>query len=137
MNLANEVSQILTEICTWAERSSVCIKEIASASGEQALGIEQISNSVTQLDSALQESATESGETSEEAQRMRERLSELDQLLTAFNFGDGESELPPVTPAKKPVARREVVSRPRKPLSRAERNAENLIPFDSKDFADF
>ena len=88
VNLANEVSQILTEICIWAERSSECVKEIASASSEQAQGIEQISTSVTQLDSALQESAAESGETSEEAVRMRSRLSELDRLLTAFNFGD-------------------------------------------------
>ena len=143
VNLANEVSQILTEICTWAERSSVCVKEIASASGEQALGIEQISNSVTQLDSALQESATESGETSEEAQRMRVRLSELDRLLTAFNFGENEIaiETPPValvTPVRKaPVSR--PVPRPRKAKQErpSERTAELLIPFDSKDFADF
>ncbi|MDX1924913.1 MAG: methyl-accepting chemotaxis protein [Pirellulaceae bacterium] len=139
VNLANEVSHILTEICTWAERSSVCVKEIASASGEQALGIEQISNSVTQLDSALQESATESGETSEEAQRMRVRLSELDRLLTAFNFGEDAtaSEPTPVTPVRKPPVSRPTAPRPRKPQERVDRNAELLIPFDSKDFADF
>lgn len=136
VNLANEVSQILTEICTWAERSSECVKEIASASSEQAQGIEQISTSVTQLDSALQESAAESGETSEEAIRMRVRLSELDQLLTAFDFGDE----PPVAaaPEKKtfksaPVRERE---RPRQG-SWTKRTADELIPFDSKDFADF
>lgn len=138
VNLANEVSQILTEICTWAERSSVCVKEIASASGEQALGIEQISNSVTQLDSALQESATESSETSEEAQRMRVRLSELDRLLTAFNFGKNEVEVPTAAPVKKTFAGRAVAIRSRvEKKPKTDRNAEHLIPFDSKDFADF
>jgi methyl-accepting chemotaxis protein len=134
VSLANEVSQILTEICTWAERSSECVKEIASASSEQAQGIEQISGSVTQLDSALQESATESGETSEEALRMRTRLSELDQLLTAFNFGDhsavlrGHSE-------RASGSRESKVRLRQKPQE--SRKAEQLIPFDSKDFADF
>jgi methyl-accepting chemotaxis protein len=125
VNLANEVSQILTEICTWAERSSVCVKEIASASGEQALGIEQISNSVTQLDSALQESATESAETSKEAQRMRVRLSELDRLLTAFNFGENEFETEPrsVTPEKKTTASRSSASY-RKSQERVDRNTQ-------------
>ncbi len=137
VNLANEVSQILTEICTWAERSSVCIKEIASASGEQALGIEQISHSVTQLDSALQESATESGETSEEAQRMRVRLSELDRLLTAFNFGDDDGGTP-LSPLKKTISNRVATIRPAiRKKKRVDRKAEHLIPFDSKDFADF
>ncbi len=134
VNLANEVSTILTEICTWAERSSECVKEIASASSEQALGIEQISRSVTQLDSALQESAAESGETSDEAIRMRVRLSELDQLLTAFKFGD---EVTKFARKQKPAKRSEL-TRNRPPAKRKQRrSAEDLIPFDSKDFADF
>ena len=139
VSLANEVSKILTEICTWAERSSECVKEIASASSEQAQGIEQISTSVTQLDSALQESAAESSETSEEAVRMRARLRELDQLLTAFHFGDEpptekvsvEKKTSWTAPTREPERERSrlAVSMPR--------SADQLIPFDSKDFADF
>ncbi len=136
VNLANEVSQILTEICTWAERSSECIKEIASASSEQAQGIEQISSSVTQLDSALQESAAESGETSEEAVRMRVRLSELDQLLTAFDFGDEPTVA--AMPEKKSFQSAPFRERERPRQERwTKRTADELIPFDSKDFADF
>ena len=134
VNLANEVSKILNEICTWAERSSECVKEIASASSEQALGIEQISSSVTQLDSALQESAAESGETSEEALRMRERLSELDQLLTAFHFGD--EEVPVLSRRAQPKTAAPERTRVPSNLKR-KRSADDLIPFDSKDFADF
>ena len=155
VNLANEVSQILTEICTWAERSSECVREIASASSEQAQGIEQISSSVTQLDSALQESAAESGETSMEAVRMRSRLSELDQLLTAFNFGDEPrlNEVPVKQSHTSASQSEHQVRLPEKPQSKtptrlsarvsasaialAKRNADQLIPFDSKDFADF
>ncbi len=153
VNLANEVSQILTEICTWAERSSECVKEIASASSEQAQGIEQISCSVTQLDSALQESAAESGETSEEAVRMRVRLSELDYLLAAFNIGEfdhqADANATAGTSHANPEASRSAEKAPSKASSRtATRTASNprailkrapdqLIPFDSKDFADF
>lgn len=137
VDLANVVSQILTEICTWAERSSDCVKDIASASSEQAQGIEQITCSVTQLDSALQESATESGEASEEAQRMRVRLSELDQLLKAFNFGDTDTSLETPTPTVNTRAHKVTQERRRNKPAKRPRQTEQLIPFDSKDFADF
>ena len=137
VNLAKDVSKILAEICIWAERSSDCVKEIACASSEQAQGIEQINISVTNLDSALQESTAESCEASNEAKRMRSRLKELDHILTAFKLGGVDKGLLRSRPTQKSGRKVNAKLLTRKKLTRRPRNAEQLIPFDSNDFADF
>ena len=68
---------------------------------------------------------------------MRVRLRELDQLLKAFNFGDTDTSLETPTPTVNTRAHKVTQERPRNKPAKRPRQTELLIPFDSKDFADF
>lgn len=138
VSLANEVSKILEEICSWAQRSSECVSEIAAASQEQAQGIEQISMAVGQLDSALQDSSHQCEETTAETKRMRELVSQLDELLSEFKFGGSEESQ---RQGSKPQDSSSAANRLAEPAYALAGStvvtAEQLIPFDSSDFGDF
>lgn len=146
VELASEVSQILKEICDWAERSSECVGEIATACAEQAQGIEQINGSVSQLDSTLQDSSRQSKDASGEAANMREIIAHLDELMSTFQLGSHESnslgkvpiatsELPDETvETDSPVEEIDAtVSLEPKPKP----TPEELIPFQVDDFGNF
>ncbi|MEM9367414.1 MAG: methyl-accepting chemotaxis protein [Planctomycetota bacterium] len=91
VSLANEVSGLLQEICSWAGRSRDSVKDIASACDEQAQGIEQINMSVSSLDSALQDSLEKCQGSNDEAARMRATVNELEATLSTFQFADREN----------------------------------------------
>lgn len=137
VSLASEVTEILEEICSWAERSSQCVNAIAVASQEQAQGIEQINVAVSQLDSALQDSSHQCEETSAEASRMRQLVAEIDQMLGEFRFNDDQS---PAENIASPSGETQTSKAPPASainLATAQKTAAELIPFDSADFADF
>lgn len=149
VELANEVSTLLNEICTWADRSTECVGEIASGCCEQALGIEQISSAVSQLDSAVQDSSQQCQQTSMEAIKTRALITDLDELLATFRFvksdysrdmtsihGDASSNShssEQVTDSDAPVYQGQL----HPSVSGNIATAEEMIPFDTKDFSDF
>ncbi len=88
VELANEVSSILNEICQWTERSGFWVEDISNACDEQAHGIEQISCAVGQLDSALHQTSTRSNQNSAEATAIRRIMTGLSELLATVKLID-------------------------------------------------
>ncbi len=86
--LATRTSRSFTEASTSSQRVGELISEIASASDEQALGIEQINKAVSEMDKVVQqnaanaeESASASEEMSTQAQQVREFAQELMEIV--------------------------------------------------------
>ena len=146
VELASEVSQILKEICDWAERSSECVGEIATACAEQAQGIEQINGSVSQLDSTLQDSSRQSKDASGEAANMREIIANLDELMSTFQLGNHEAfssnelQQPTSNLVEKSVATDTPCADSTAPVvleQKKKLTPEELIPFEVDDFGNF
>lgn len=75
-------------------KTAELVSEIAAASKEQAMGIQQISNALTDIDQATQQNATsaeESASASEEMRSQAERLSEFVSDLSALTEGKNTS----------------------------------------------
>ncbi|MCA9194090.1 MAG: methyl-accepting chemotaxis protein [Planctomycetales bacterium] len=153
VELATGVSKILTEICDWTERSNVSVSEIAATCNEQAQGIEQISQSVTQFDISLQESAEESRRMANEAVCMRERLVNLETILDEFRLVNctGSKQGAKTKPSSKnpesPGSSQRCSKKSKDQANRKKPNPGGIgvtealpaefTPFHSSDFADF
>ncbi|MEM1228419.1 MAG: methyl-accepting chemotaxis protein [Planctomycetota bacterium] len=149
--LANGVSELLEEICTWAQRSSQCVGEIASASNEQAQGIGQISSAVASLDGALQDSSIKCQESSSEAGKMRLMIEDLNSMLSTFRFmesanGDQDSmgfididrrDVVQVNDLSQSVGDRDPVSKVVASPALVSTRGEQLISFDEDDIQKF
>jgi methyl-accepting chemotaxis protein len=155
VNIATEVSQVLTEITGASEKVNTLISEIAAASNEQAQGIGQVNTAVAQMDKVTQqnaanaeESAAASEELTAQAEQMNGVVRELLQLVggatkaaqathqparqTAAPSGSQSLKRPP---AKQPAAARTAAKKP---------HPSTVIPLDeneqsegSGDFSDF
>ncbi|MDR2578913.1 MAG: methyl-accepting chemotaxis protein [Chitinispirillales bacterium] len=90
------------------------ITEIAAASNEQALGIEQVGNAVTQMNQVTQQNAANSEESASAAEELNSQASELSNLVGNFKLSSSASggkprsqnriALPAAKPAKTPPA---------------------------------
>jgi len=97
------------EVADSVGKSSELVDEIAAASQEQALGIEQVNKAVSEMDrvvqrnaSSAEESASASEEMSAQAQRLKEFVGELVTLVEGSNSTRTQKEPPP--PKGKPVS---------------------------------
>jgi len=77
-----------TQVVTSTARVGELVGEIAAASSEQALGIEQVNKAVSEMDKVVQQNASNAEESAEatermnaQAQQMRELVVELEHLL--------------------------------------------------------
>ena len=61
-------------------------REIAAASQEQSIGIEQVNQSVTQMDEVTQQNAALVEEAAAAAQSMQEQASKLAQVVSMFTL---------------------------------------------------
>ncbi len=98
--IAENLAACFGDIEQGSGRVTTLIKEIASATGEQALGVDQINTAVAQLDRATQQIAANSEElaaTGKELNTQSESLngmmSSMSRLITGGD-GDGESSRP-------------------------------------------
>jgi methyl-accepting chemotaxis protein len=84
------VSSSLTKIVESVEKASQLIGEIAAASKEQAQGIEQLNQAVTQIDHVTQSNAASSEEAASAGEELSAQATELTQMvsdLTAILLG--------------------------------------------------
>ena len=78
----------LGEIVTSVKRVADIIAEIAAASAEQTMGIDQVNESVTQMDHVVQSNAAETEELSSTAQTLATQAEQLRDLVGRFRTGD-------------------------------------------------
>lgn len=86
--LVNKSGQTLDEIVTSGKRVADIVTEIAAASKEQLVGIEQVNTAVTQMDQVTQTSAGQTEEMSRSSQSLVANAEQLRELVGRFNLGD-------------------------------------------------
>ena len=90
---AAQAGETMQEIVTGIQRVSDIVSEIASASREQSLGIVQINQAVTHLDSVTQQNAALVEETSAASAALQDQARQLASVAGAFklqsNGGNG------------------------------------------------
>lgn len=83
-DLATRAGQDMDEVVTSVTRMKVITREIATASREQAIGIEQVNVAVAQLDSVTQQNAALVEESAAAALSMAEQARDLLQAISVF-----------------------------------------------------
>lgn len=84
--LVGDAGRVMSEIVIQVQRVSHLIAEITSATQEQASGIGQINDAVTQMDQATQQNAALVEESAAAAQSLREQAAALSQSVAAFRL---------------------------------------------------
>ena len=90
-NGGGQVSQAGTtmeEIVTNNERMMVLIREIAAASQEQSIGLNEINQAMALMDDMTHQNVTLVGDTNTAASTLREQADQLVSYVSVFNLGD-------------------------------------------------
>ncbi|MCE5281167.1 MAG: methyl-accepting chemotaxis protein [Deltaproteobacteria bacterium] len=100
-DLTRQTQEAFRENIAISDRVGVLVEEIASASHEQAQGIQQISNALSEMDRVVQQTsanAEESASTAEElnaqAEQMKAFAKELVEVVSGSRNGNGFQRLP-------------------------------------------
>ncbi len=91
-NLVNKSGQTLGEIVTSVKRVTDIVAEIAAASKEQLVGIEQVNKAVAQMDRVTQANAAQTEEMSGTAGMLLTHAEQLSELVGSFQLDDGTRE---------------------------------------------
>ena len=104
--LVQKAGSTMGEIVTSVQRVTDIMAEISAASQEQTAGIEQVSQTVVQMDETTQQNAALVEEASAAARAMAEQASQLVQAVAVFRLAEGTQAPAAAHPAPAPVARR-------------------------------
>ena len=88
--MAGEVAQAFAAINAGVQRVDELVLEIASASGEQTLGIRQVNNATAQMDKVTQQNAANAEESASAAEELNAQAQELQKLVQQFHLGDSQ-----------------------------------------------
>jgi methyl-accepting chemotaxis protein len=92
--LVNRSGETLQGIVGSVKRVTDIVTEIAAASGEQSVGIEQVNNAMTQMDQVTQSNSAQTEELSATAEALSEQAAHLAELMGTFTLGPtGRSQL--------------------------------------------
>jgi methyl-accepting chemotaxis protein len=104
--LVNQSGQALEDIVSSVKRVTDIIAEIAAASQEQSLGIDQVNRAVGQMDSVVQSNAAQTEKLSSTAHSLASQSSDLNGLVGRFKLGAGAFRVPyPAAPTEPPPTR--------------------------------
>ncbi|TWO73094.1 methyl-accepting chemotaxis protein [Caenimonas sedimenti] len=112
-NLVDSAGHTMVEVVMTVEKVSKLIAEIAAASREQSMGIEQVTTAVGQMDRVVQQNATLVEEAAAATESMKDQAAGLLQMISRFKLGEGPANggggapasYTPVTPTgKRPPA---------------------------------
>ncbi|WP_369932730.1 methyl-accepting chemotaxis protein [Xanthomonas tesorieronis] len=112
--LVRRAGQTMSEIVSSVQRVTDIMSEIAAASQEQSSGIEQVNQTVTQMDETTQQNAALVEEATAAARSMEEQAGQLTEAVSIFRVEQSQAASAPAprhaqvhsihTVAKKPVA---------------------------------
>ncbi len=115
--LVHETGEALSEIVGATKKVGDIVAEIAAASGEQSMGINQVNQAVSQMDEITQQNAALAEQASAASVSMSDQSKHMDTLLAFFKAGEvpGGSQQPVLgSPPEivQPAARSSSVNRP-------------------------
>jgi len=147
--LVTRTNEAFGEVAKSAAKVGSLVSEIAAASNEQALGIDQINKAVAEMDKVVQqnaanaeESASASEEMSAQTQEMKNFVNELVTLVGGHTNGNGNtynkpdrqflSKRNPKPPERTPLRNKKAAA-----FASKEVYPKNLIPMNDEEFKDF
>ena len=89
VELVNRAGTSLTEIVDSIKRVAEIVSEIASASAEQATGLDQVTTALTQMDEVTQQNSALVEENAAAAKSLEQQSQAMDQQVSVFSVGDG------------------------------------------------
>jgi methyl-accepting chemotaxis protein len=87
--LADGAGQAMEAIVASVRRAEVLMRDIASSSQEQSLGITQVNQAIAQMDDATQQNAALVEEAAAAAAALQEQARELDAIVGTFKLASG------------------------------------------------
>jgi len=112
VNITEEVAKSLNQIVDRVGKVGDLIAEIAAASNEQALGIEQVNTAVASMNQVTQQNAANSEESASASEELSSQAAELANMVNEFKLSVGGNHsmgagsrrsLPPPRPQQRPV----------------------------------
>jgi len=107
--LVDQAGMTMSEVVDSIRKVSDIVAEIASASGEQSTGIEQVNRAIADMDSSTQHNAALVEESAAAAAALREQADKLAEVVSLFNVGH---HAPAAPQTAKPAAARALVAAP-------------------------
>ena len=87
--LVDQAGETMDEIVSSVKRVTEIMAQIASASQEQSVGIEQVNDSITKMDEITQQNASLVEEAAAASESMREQAEQLTQAVRVFKLAQG------------------------------------------------
>ena len=115
VDLVNRAGASLSEIVESIKSVATIVSEIASASVEQSVGIQQINKALTQMDEVTQQNSALVEENAATAKTLEHQAKAMDDQVAFFQIGDGaedvQSERVATAPSRGPAAKLNRLSR--------------------------
>ncbi|WP_199092072.1 methyl-accepting chemotaxis protein [Bosea sp. ASV33] len=110
VKLVRKAGEALTQILSASQKVASTIADISAASGEQANGIDEMSQAVAHLDEMTQQNAALSEQSAASANSLSGRIEQLNNLVATFrtNQGQGASTRAPVSTGSEPERLRQL-----------------------------
>ncbi|MDO8608620.1 MAG: methyl-accepting chemotaxis protein [Phaeospirillum sp.] len=118
-DLVKGAGRTLEEILGSVKRVADIVAEIAAASAEQASGIDQVNQAITQMDEMTQQNAALVEESTAAAHSLEDQARHLGEVMAFFHTGDeGKAAAPTGRPAPKPAAKAQTKPAARPPVKK-------------------
>ncbi|WP_411834775.1 methyl-accepting chemotaxis protein [Pseudoxanthomonas mexicana] len=101
--LVNQAGTTMGEIVASVQRVTDIMAEISAASQEQSTGIEQVNQTIAQMDETTQQNAALVEEASAAARSMEEQAALLAQAVAVFKLDAGEAPPESIAPVTRPI----------------------------------
>jgi len=142
VKITEDVAKSLGQIVDRAGKVGDLIAEIAAASNEQAVGIEQVNKAVAQMNQVTQSNAANSEESASAAEELNSQSAELSNMVSAFKLSDGRDNAPRHPTARRfaPASTATAITDKRtaaKTKHGKAVNAEAIIPLDDDELKEF
>ncbi|MGN0858643.1 MAG: methyl-accepting chemotaxis protein [Stenotrophomonas sp.] len=135
--LVNQAGATMAEIVVSVQRVTDIMAEISAASQEQSSGIEQVSQTVTQMDQTTQRNAALVEEATAAARAMEEQAGQLSQAVSMFKLEKVGSTTPRVAAARPAATPPAAPSRPAPPRARAQGLVREPVAAGDEDWQEF
>jgi methyl-accepting chemotaxis protein len=100
--LVDQAGMTMSEVVDSIRKVSDIVAEIASASGEQSTGIEQVNNAIADMDSSTQHNAALVEESAAAATALRDQADKLAEVVALFHIDSKAMTAPKAAPAPTP-----------------------------------
>ena len=124
VDLVNRAGTALTDIVDSIKKVAVVVSDIATASTEQATGIEQINKALNQMDEVTQQNSALVEENAATAKTLEQQSLAMTAEVSVFKVGDDEA------PVMSPIKKRSAAPAP-KPAAPAKQRAKPASPVKS------